>query len=99
MGQTQELRAGPRSALSPLTVIQLSRNRMYLPPRFRALIGCLATILYLSAMPRAPQAHVFSLTPEPGPFTEPAIAVNPANPRQVVAVFQDNAHAAYSQDA
>ncbi len=80
---------------------------MYLPPRFRALIGCLATILYLSAMPRAqtedlpraPQAHVFSLTPEPGYFTEPGIAVNPANPKQVVAVFQDNAHAAYSQDA
>ena len=80
---------------------------MYLPPRFRALTGCLAAILYLSAMPRAqmedlprvPQAHVFSLTPEPGYFTEPGIAVNSANPQQVVAVFQDNAHAAYSHDA
>jgi len=50
-------------------------------------------------LPKAPQAHVFSLTPEPGYFTEPGIAVNPANPQQVVAVFQDNAHAAYSQDA
>ena len=32
-------------------------------------------------------------------FTEPAIAVNPDNPQQVVGVFQDNVHAAYSQDA
>lgn len=39
-----------------------------------------------------------ALTPVPGYFTEPAIAVNPTDPEQVVAVFQDNAHAAYSQD-
>jgi len=51
------------------------------------------------ALPKAPGAEVFSLTPNPGPFTEPAIAVNPQNPRQVVAVFQDNAQAAYSTDA
>src|ERR1051326_988259 len=55
--------------------------------------------LWAQELPKAPQARIFTLTPEPGPFTEPAIAVNPANPRQVVAVFQDNAHAAYSQDA
>jgi len=42
---------------------------------------------------------VTTLTPEPGFFTEPSIAVNPRNPRQVVGVFQDNAHAAYSSDA
>jgi hypothetical protein len=73
---------------------------------FRVAAGGLATILCLSVLPSAqsddlpkvPQAHVFSLTPEPGYFTEPGIAVNPANPQQVVAVFQDNAHAAYSQD-
>ena len=35
----------------------------------------------------------------PGYFTEPGIAVNPANPQQVVAVFQDNVHASYSEDA
>lgn len=34
-----------------------------------------------------------------GPFTEPAIAVNPMNPQQVVGVFQDNVHASYSTDA
>ena len=49
-------------------------------------------------LPKAPQAHIFNLTPTAGYFTEPAVAVNPANPEQVVAVFQDNAHAAYSQD-
>jgi hypothetical protein len=50
-------------------------------------------------LPKAPQSQVFTLTPTPGDFTEPAIAVNPTNPRQVVGVFQDNAHAAYSRDA
>jgi hypothetical protein len=56
-------------------------------------------VLYSQQLPKAPQGHVFTLTPAPGFFTEPGIAVNPANPRQVVVVFQDNAHAAYSQDA
>lgn len=50
-------------------------------------------------LPKAPHAQVFTLTPEPGYFTEPGVAVNPANPEQVVAVFQDNVHAAYSTDA
>jgi hypothetical protein len=50
-------------------------------------------------LPKAPQAQIFSLTATVGPFTEPAIAVNPKNPQQVVGVFQDNVHAAYSQDA
>lgn len=72
-----------------------------------AVIAAVATTLTLTAcmqgqsvppLPRAPGAQVFSLTPEPGSFTEPSIAVNPNNPRQVVAVFQDNAHASYSQD-
>jgi hypothetical protein len=62
---------------------------------------CFGTSLVAHAqdLPKAPQAHVFSLTPTPGYFTEPGIAVNPENPKQVVAVFQDNAHAAYSRDA
>src|SRR5262252_2846895 len=50
-------------------------------------------------LPKAPHAQVTNLTPKPGFFTEPGVAVNPANPQQVVTVFQDNAHAAYSQDA
>ena len=45
------------------------------------------------------QSQVFTVSPSQGPFTEPGIAVNPQNPEQVVAVFQDNVHASYSQDA
>ncbi len=70
-------------------------------------ISCSALLVFFATnvvvqgqdLPKAPQAHVFSLTPAPGYFTEPGVAVNPANPQQVVAVFQDNAHAAYSRDA
>src|SRR5215469_7448837 len=66
-----------------------------------------ATCVFLAArfislaqnLPRAPQAQIFDLTPKPGYFTEPSVAVNPTNPKQIVAVFQDNAHAAYSHDA
>src|SRR5215472_18335050 len=52
-----------------------------------------------TALPAAPERSIHSLTPEPGYFTEPGIAVNPQNPEQVVAVFQDNVHASYSDDA
>jgi hypothetical protein len=62
------------------------------------LILNLAAWLHGQSLPKAPGAEVFSLTPEPGPFTEPAIAVNPNNPQQVLAVFQDNVHASYSAD-
>jgi hypothetical protein len=58
----------------------------------------LTALLHGQALPKAPGAEVFSLTPAPGYFTEPAIAINPNNPQQVEAVFQDNAHASYSQD-
>jgi hypothetical protein len=63
------------------------------------LIASTATILTGQHLRAAPGAAIVSLTPEPGYFTEPAIAVNPNNPQQVVGVFQDNAHAAYSTDA
>ncbi len=55
--------------------------------------------LHSQELPKAPNAQVFILTPNPGYFTEPGIAVNPLNPQQLVGVFQDNAHAAYSRDA
>jgi hypothetical protein len=51
-----------------------------------------------NGLPAAPAAQVTTLT-KPGPFTEPAVAVNPRDPNQVVAAFQDNAYAAYSRDA
>jgi BNR repeat protein len=68
---------------------------------YRVLVLCVGTSLVAHAqeLPKAPQARVFALTPAPGYFTEPGVAVNPENPNQVVAVFQDNAHAAYSRDA
>ncbi|HEV2488611.1 MAG TPA: sialidase family protein [Candidatus Acidoferrales bacterium] len=51
------------------------------------------------ALPAVPGRDVITVTPDPGYFTEPSIAVNPLNPNQVVAAFQDNAHIAYSTDA
>ena len=56
------------------------------------------TLLHSQSLPTAPGAEVFTLTPQPGPFTEPAIAIDPGNGQHVVAVFQDNAHASYSRD-
>jgi len=55
--------------------------------------------LHAEDLPKAPHAQVFNLTPAPGYFTEPGIAVDPLNSAHVVAVFQDNAHASYSRDA
>lgn len=55
--------------------------------------------LRAQSLPKAPGAEVFTLSPGPGYFTEPSVAVNPNNPQQVVAVFQDNVHASYSQNA
>ena len=52
----------------------------------------------LPALPKTPGAEIFPLTPEPGPFTEPSIAINASNSQQIVAVFQDNVHASYSRD-
>lgn len=64
---------------------------------------CLLLLLYASLaaqqLPPAPEARVLALTPQPGYFNEPSIAVNPRNPQQVVAAYQVPAHIAYSQDA
>jgi hypothetical protein len=59
----------------------------------------LSTPLLGQTLQKAPGAEVFFLTPTPGPFTEPGIAINPNNSQQVVAVYQDNAHASYSLNA
>src|ERR1700739_4536661 len=78
-------------------MLLLRSYRPSLQIAFTLLIG--ASLLQAQELPKAPQAQVFTLTPTPGFFTEPGVAVNPANPQQVVAVFQGNAHAAYSQDS
>ena len=49
-------------------------------------------------LPRPPGVEIHELTPKPGNFTEPSVAVNPRHPQQVTAVYQDNVHAAYSSD-
>jgi hypothetical protein len=50
-------------------------------------------------LPQAPGTAVMNLTPHPGYFNEPAIAVNPNNPKNLVAAYQTDANAAYSFDA
>jgi len=50
-------------------------------------------------LPQAPGAQVKVLTATAGSFTEPSIAINPVSPQNIVAVFQTNAQASYSQDA
>ena len=52
----------------------------------------------LEPLPRAPAAKVTNLTPAPGFFNETSIAVNPWNPRELVAAYQVNATVAYSRD-
>jgi photosystem II stability/assembly factor-like uncharacterized protein len=42
--------------------------------------------------------QVVILTPKPGSFTEPSIAINPNDPQQLVAAFQVKASAAFSRD-
>jgi BNR/Asp-box repeat len=50
-------------------------------------------------LPLPPGAHVVKLTPGAGDFTEPSIAVNARDPRQLVGAFQVHASVAYSRDA
>jgi hypothetical protein len=52
-----------------------------------------------ATLPLAPGAKVLTLTRRPGNFSEPAIALNPEKPNQVVATFQAPASAAYSEDS
>ena len=58
-----------------------------------------AVICIAQQLAPPPGTRVVTLTPEAGYFNEPSIAVNPRNPRQVVAAYQVPAHIAYSKDA
>jgi len=78
------------------------RSTLLLQPFFPALLiatSFQAALAQAQQLTTAPGSSVSLLTPEPGYFTEPGIAINPKNPQEVVAVFQDNAHAAYSNDS
>jgi BNR repeat protein len=48
-------------------------------------------------LPRAPGVRVSTIT-DPGPFTEPGIAIDPRSSRRVVGVYQNQASAAWSAD-
>jgi hypothetical protein len=52
-----------------------------------------------AALPAAPGAALTTITPDPGFFTEPGVAIDPNHPDDVVMTYQDNAHIAYSTDA
>jgi hypothetical protein len=58
---------------------------------------CPASMLAQELTP-APKAHLTEVTPKPGYFNEPAIAVNPNDPQQLVAAWQVPASVAYSKD-
>jgi len=53
---------------------------------------------FAQPLPPAPHAHLTDVTPVPGYFNEPAIALNTKNPQQAVVAWQVPASAAYSQD-
>jgi len=63
------------------------------------MLGLLAVSANSQTLLQPPGSQVITVTPQPGFFTEPSIAINPRDPNQVVAAFQDNAHIAYSTDA
>ncbi len=51
-----------------------------------------------TSLPRAPGAHIVNISPPDAHGNEPGIAVNPKDPRQLVAVFQGRSRAAWSTD-
>lgn len=57
-----------------------------------------AASLSAQQLPAAPNSHLVDINSKPGFFNEPAIAVNPANPQQLVVAWQVNASAAWSAD-
>lgn len=69
-----------------------------MPARYSSLLLALLAAAPAQNLPRAPAAEIHTVTDKPGPFTEPSIAVNPHNPDQIVAAYQNQAHIAYSSD-
>ncbi len=68
-----------------------------LPAVFAAGILISAAGAVAQNLPPAPGTQIINLTRE-GYFDEPSIAVNPRNPKQLVAAYQLLAHIAYSED-
>lgn len=71
----------------------------------RAAALCLFALLTAAAYGQGPTllpppgARIVDLTRHRRYFNEPSIAINPANPQQLVVAFQTGAHVAYSRDA
>jgi hypothetical protein len=63
-----------------------------------ALLLSLFPLALVAQLPPAPKSHIVDINSKPGFFNEPAIAVNPSNPQQLVVAWQVNASAAYSTD-
>ena len=63
-----------------------------------SLIYTFAQTAVMAKLPQVPNTKIVQISPE-GFFSEPSIAINPTNPEQVTAVYQDNAAASYSTDA
>jgi len=63
------------------------------------LLTLCASVLLAQPLPPAPKARLTDITPKPGYFNEPAIAVNPKDPQQLVAAWQVPASAAFSKDS
>jgi hypothetical protein len=61
------------------------------------LVFC-SSCLFAQPLPPAPRARLTDVTPKSGYFNEPAIAVNPGDPRQLVAAWQVPASVAFSAD-
>ncbi len=61
------------------------------------LIVVIATVA-VAQLPPAPGGRVVSITPTPGFLNEASIAINAANPQQIVAGYQTNASIVYSRD-
>lgn len=66
---------------------------------FFILFETFAPCAIAQALPSVPASRLTDLTPHAGFFNEPSIAVNPNNPRQIVAAYQVGATAVFSSDA
>lgn len=62
------------------------------------LLAICSSSIFAQQLPPAPRAHVSDVTPKAGYFNEPAMAVNPKDPQQLVVAWQVAASAAYSKD-
>jgi hypothetical protein len=92
------------SGLRPLLPLRADL-RLMLMPVVVLLLCFIATSTFSQGSPTAselappPNARVIKLIAQPGNFTEPSIAINPNDPRQLVGAYQVNASVAYSRDA